>query len=296
MKLVLPPCGIGDAIALTAAIREYHVSFPNEPIEVAPCEYMAVFQGNPHVSPWGGALGKIVYLETERYNDVGNIAVSLGLQMGCHVLDSTPELYQVPKARDVAPDVDFGGDYRVIAVDPHARALSRRWIYERWCELVTSLRAAGFTVIQVGKSVAGHYGELPDSRPLPVDESFVNELTLHETAGVIRACDLFIGVDSGGAHLAAAVGTPQVTIYSRSSWQSRAYWNTTPVYFPAKCPVMCNRECSRPPVPCMEQIHARHVFDAALLALRRFPHAAQKESAVSAARVVCSPDPETCDD
>lgn len=274
MRVILPSCGLGDALALTAAIREFHVSFPDEPIEVAPCEYMAVFQGNPHLSKWGsGSMGRVVFLETERHGDVGNIAVSFGLQMGCHVLDSTPELYGFTAGGD-QPEVGCDRGRGVIAVDPHARALSRRWIYARWCELVESLKTAGFRVIGVGRRVIGHAGEAADPRALPVDFDYTDKLTIHETAGVISAADLFIGVDSGGVHLAAAVGTPQVGIYSRSPWYSRAYWNTTPVYFPSPCPKLCDRECSKPASPCMDNIHARHVFDAALLALRRFRHAA----------------------
>jgi len=43
-------------------------------------------------------------------------------------------------------------------------------------------------------------------------------------AALLQRCDLFIGVDSAGLHIAAAVGTPTVSIYGPSapaSWAPR---------------------------------------------------------------------------
>jgi len=45
---------------------------------------------------------------------------------------------------------------------------------------------------------------------------------LAELAGLLNLSYLHIGVDSAGPHIAAATGTPTVTIYGPSSWQDWA--------------------------------------------------------------------------
>ena len=50
-------------------------------------------------------------------------------------------------------------------------------------------------------------------------KSFVDRLTLRETAEVIAAAGAFVGNDSGLSHIAAAVGTPTVVIFGPTSEQ-----------------------------------------------------------------------------
>lgn len=273
MILALPECGLGDALALTATIRELHLAEPSRAVAVLPSDYDDVWTGNPHFAPADQARrdGVTVALEVEKYGDVGNIAVSFGIQLGVRVTDSTPELYGVEDAKFAAED-----DGPRVALDIHARALSRRWHFERWCEVVATLSRMGIKCYGTGKRVPDHDVRIvTDTRSvhgLAVD--FTDTLSLRKTAGMIRAMDLFIGMDSGGAHLAAACGIPQVVLYSRSPWYSRAYWNTTPVYHQAPpCPVLCNRDCGEAPYisRCLDAVTPRMVVDGVLLALRRFP-------------------------
>lgn len=265
MILSLPPCGLGDALALTAAVREFHKGSA-EQVAVLSNPYADVFQGNPHFAGVESApMCKVVYLDVESHGDIGNIAVSFGIQIGARVIDSTPELWNW-KRRDVRDNV-------TVAIDVGSRAPSRRWSRSSWCGVVERLRESGIDVTRVGRDTCGVDGLHPMPEQ-PIDglvDDCHNVLTIHETASVISSCDLFIGMDSGGAHLAAAAGVPQVVIYSRSPWYSRAYWNTTPVFHPEVCPVMCNRVCSNPMRRCLDQISPEAVVDAALLALERFP-------------------------
>jgi heptosyltransferase-3 len=46
--------------------------------------------------------------------------------------------------------------------------------------------------------------------------------TLAELAGVLSLSSLNVGVDSGATHIAAAVGTPTITIYGPSDWRDWA--------------------------------------------------------------------------
>ena len=275
MRFYIHEGGVGDVIALTATIREYHKARPAEPIYVSTGRrHDDIFYNNPHVTggrPKGGAA---VVLEMEENNDVGNLAVSFGIQAGIIVTDHTPELWLTDEDRVHS----YWGieSRRVIIVDPWARCAARRWTWERWDEVIAELRRK-YLVITCGFRVPDHVSMNVDNRALKGEIDVTNQLTLRQTASLMERADLYIGMDSGGTHLAASVGCPQVTIYSRSNWYSRSYWNTTPVYNPLHpCIAMCNRVCGNPLGFCLDGIHAPQVLDAVELALGRFPRAREK--------------------
>jgi len=273
--------GVGDALALTATIREYHKAFPSEQVTVSTGRrYDDVFRHNPHLSPRPSG-GRVVSLETEEYNDRGNIAVSFGLQAGISVVDSTPEIYLTQEERSNCP-VAFEPRRKVIAVDPWARVQSRRWTWERWDEVVRELRKR-YLVVGIGRRDTDYVTKERDVRPLATEIDFTNRLQLRQTAVLLERVDLFLGMDSGGAHLAAAAGCPSVVIYSRSVWHSRAYWNCTPVWnIKHPCaPEFCNRTCGNPNGYCLDGIYPDRVLESVDLALRRFPRGAKEKAARS---------------
>jgi heptosyltransferase-2/heptosyltransferase-3 len=65
-----------------------------------------------------------------------------------------------------------------------------------------------------------------------VDEASVRiitfELSLPEVAALAARSQLFVGNDSGIAHMAAAVGTPSVVIFGSSNVAHWRPWNTAP--------------------------------------------------------------------
>lgn len=76
----------------------------------------------------------------------------------------------------------------------------------------------------------------------------VGRTTLLEMSELVRLADLFIGPCSGPLHIAAAVGTPVVTLYSSTSPRQWAPKNNTAVIFRQEdcCP------CDRRPYVCTE--------------------------------------------
>jgi len=269
--------GLGDSLALTATVREYHKKFPLEPITVSTGRrYDAVFQGNPHLAarPEGGAA---VVLAMEKFNDRGNIAVSFGLQAGIEVVDHTPEIFLTGREREEAARIPLPEGRPVLALDPWARSTARRWRWERWEEVVNEL-AKKYTVVGIGQRVPDYVLGSRDLRRLPVHLDLTGSLRVRQTAALLERADLFIGMDSGGAHLSAAAGCPSVILYSRSAWHSRAYWNTTPVYSPSLpcAAALCNWKCGNPNGFCLDHVQADRVLETIELALRRFPRADQK--------------------
>jgi len=91
---------------------------------------------------------------------------------------------------------------------------------------------------------------------------FLFELRLIETATLIERAVLFIGNDSGIAHLAAACGTPQIALYGPQDprrfrpWSSRAIVLHKPVpCFPCK-----QKVCVVPHNPCVNLIFVEEVM------------------------------------
>ncbi len=104
------------------------------------------------------------------------------------------------------------------AVNPASRLLAKRWPPERFAMLADRLiDTLGASVILVGSpsdrdavtavfTSSGH--DLVD---------WSSSLTWTELAALLSLADLFVGNDTGAGHLAAAVGTPTVSIFGPTS-------------------------------------------------------------------------------
>ncbi len=102
-----------------------------------------------------------------------------------------------------------------VAVDPGSNAPFKRWPVERFRELIERLLAAGFGVVLVGqpdRATKRVLETLPRSAGGAL-EMFDGCFSLAQTAAILARARLFVGNDSGLAHLAAALGTPTVVIF-----------------------------------------------------------------------------------
>lgn len=89
----------------------------------------------------------------------------------------------------------------------------RTWPLEHWNVLARRLREeAGAEVIQIGADFHMDTGTTSSGRVAGALD-WVGKWKMEETVGVIKACDLLIGIDSGLLHVAGAVGTPSVGIF-----------------------------------------------------------------------------------
>jgi ADP-heptose:LPS heptosyltransferase len=97
----------------------------------------------------------------------------------------------------------------------------REWPQTAWASLVTDLqKKCDVTVIQIGTDHQLAVGKRTVSS-LPGVVSLVNELTLEESCAVIAESHLFVGIDSGLLHVAAALRISCVGIFGPTSPQLR---------------------------------------------------------------------------
>ena len=100
---------------------------------------------------------------------------------------------------------------------------ARRWSAAGFAEVANGLREqCGAEIVLVGQpDDAGHVVEnLLDKQPIDL----VGKTTLPQLADVIDRADLFIGADSGVMHIAAATGTPVLSIFGPSNPDAWKPW------------------------------------------------------------------------
>ncbi|MBE0612748.1 MAG: asparagine synthase (glutamine-hydrolyzing) [Burkholderiales bacterium] len=111
----------------------------------------------------------------------------------------------------------------LIAIAPGAKRSTNHWPSERFAEVGRILADFNSAVVLIA---GGAEAELCTGLASQIGahaHSFAGELSLSESIELLRRCRLLICVDSGVQHLAAAVGTPCISLFS--FWQMRGKWH-----------------------------------------------------------------------
>lgn len=105
----------------------------------------------------------------------------------------------------------------LIGLHPSGGRLIKQWPLARWAEVARRLQEElGATVVVTGSAADRPlFQALAASLPrVPID--LTGRLDLRETLTVLSAFDLFLSPDTGPMHMAAAVGTPSVSVFGPS--------------------------------------------------------------------------------
>ncbi|WP_435016462.1 glycosyltransferase family 9 protein [Tundrisphaera sp. TA3] len=159
----------------------------------------------------------------------------------------------------------FGEAAPMLAVHLGAGAAAKRWPARHWRELIGRFLQDGWRVVMVGgpddvataATVAPHAG-LRD---------WTGRLALAETVALMERADLFIGSDSGPAHLAASTALPSVILFSGTNrprqWRP---WSRRALVLRQKvaCRPCHHKACPLADHPCMSGLAPDRVHRAAL--------------------------------
>ena len=129
-------------------------------------------------------------------------ALEVARAAGFQLSDSRLAIIEPPKTELSHP---------YVVVHPGATAPARTWSPDRWAKAVVALTAAGHRVVVTGgpaeaaltEHVAGACGTDLGGRT-----------SFRELAGVLAGADAVVVGNTGPAHLAAAVGTPVVSLFA----------------------------------------------------------------------------------
>lgn len=239
MRLILHG-SLGDEVAVTGLVRALRRQRPRERLTVD-VRRPELFAGNPHLVGGSEDDGVTVHLPLGG-DGVHHLVDAYGAACGIVVDDTTPELFLTEDEHAWADSLLLPAG--TIAVDIWSGWPSRRWPFVRFMALVDALVLAGHQVVEVGATVPDCAGATR-SGPLPnVSRSFLDRASIRQTAALLTRCALFVGNDSGLAHLAAAVGTPSVVIFGPVKAEQRRYATTVPVLTSTGgCPNGCAEQC-----------------------------------------------------
>jgi len=121
----------------------------------------------------------------------------------------------------VSENITFSNGY--ITINPFSRWAYKEWGMEKWRQIISFI----WQKYKMPVLILGSKEEKLRADELTVADSsamrnFAGKTTLQEMAGVLQKSRLHIGVDSAAPHIAAAVGTPTLTIYGPSDWRDWA--------------------------------------------------------------------------
>ncbi|MGP0069081.1 MAG: glycosyltransferase family 9 protein [Isosphaeraceae bacterium] len=177
----------------------------------------------------------------------------------------------VPAPAQVAEEADwlhadrFAPMPPLLAVHLGAGNAAKRWPARAWKVLVDRFIESGWRVVVVGGS-----DDLPLSSILvPHDRlrDWAGTLSVTETTALLERADLFIGADSGPAHLAASAGTLSVILFSGTN-QHRQWrpWSRHSLTIRHRVPCQpCHQKvCPLAGHPCMSGLDPERVYRGAL--------------------------------
>jgi ADP-heptose:LPS heptosyltransferase len=164
-----------------------------------------------------------------------------------------------------------------VAIGFGAQARKRVWSLESWSEVVNELaRQSKIEVVIICAESESPAGRVLQSR-LIVDSMLLVEKPLLEVAAVLESCDLFLGADSGLAHVAAAVGCSTVIVsphpldgdpdHENSPIRFRPYTDNGVVIQPLTALRPCKSGCQALEAHCILQISAEEVAQAGVSAM-----------------------------
>jgi ADP-heptose:LPS heptosyltransferase len=139
------------------------------------------------------------------------------------------------------------GDRRVVALQPTAGAQLKRWPAAWWARVADALAACGNAVVLAGGPGDAHALDAIAAHMAEPVAAILTGLPLGVSAGVYARCALLVGLDGGGAHLAAAVGTPTVRLYGPADVHVFGPWPREPSQLALTAPLGC--------VPCRALEH-----------------------------------------
>lgn len=162
------------------------------------------------------------------------------------------------------------GEQAVIALHPGSGSAQKNWPAARYAELAALLQCDGARLLVIAgpadaAPLAALRTRLADGQT--AREPLTTEgLTLPQVAGLLARCRGLIGNDSGIAHLAAALGTPTITLFGPTDpliWspQGPAVTILAPAVPCAPCSAEKRRLCAT--LDCLSSISVPQVYTSA---------------------------------
>jgi lipopolysaccharide heptosyltransferase II len=167
-------------------------------------------------------------------------------------------------AARVFSEYEIDEDYPLALIHPAAAFETKQWSVDNFASVVKYLFDKGILSVVVGtKAELPTLMELFDKSPLNI---ILHNKTLPEITAMAAKAKIFVGNDSGIAHIAAAVGTPSVVIFGSSNVAHWRPWTDAPnevVSENLPCAPCAGYSCHEFPEPqCIKRVSVEKVVAA----------------------------------
>ncbi|MFQ5736971.1 MAG: glycosyltransferase family 9 protein, partial [Thermodesulfobacteriota bacterium] len=145
--------------------------------------------------------------------------------IGIATTDSTPRLYlsgrDTTRAGEIISRCTVPSGARMITINPFSRWKYKEWPGRKWGQVIDRLWEGhrAFSLLVGSQEEAAAAAEIARGREGRTC-NLAGTTTLGELAAVIAKSTLHLGVDSAASHIAAAVGTPTVTVHGPTDWRA----------------------------------------------------------------------------
>lgn len=225
-----------------------------------------------HESFWRNRLfTKLHRLDYELPQHVADYYSSLPKAYGLSVHDEMPVIPVTPAMQQRAADIlereKILSELPIIAIQPFSLWRYKEWSVNNYIQLIQRIVSEYHAAIVITGSRdeyerAQHIVNLCKDYGQHVC-NMAGKTSLGELAAVLKSCHLFIGSDSAGMHVAAAVGTPTVIIFgpsSPASWAPKGN-NHVIVQKNIACVPCRQKGCNGTEVSrCIEELDVNEVF------------------------------------
>ncbi|MFA6121224.1 MAG: glycosyltransferase family 9 protein [Sideroxydans sp.] len=168
-------------------------------------------------------------------------------KLGIDTSDSIPKLNIAPEtglaAAALLSTVGIASGGRFISINPFSRWKYKEWSNQKWGEVIDRI----WEVHHIPSVIIGSIEEAADCQSILEGReartfSLAGKTTLAELAAVISMSSLHLGVDSAAPHIAAALGTPTLTIHGPTDWRA---WRIVDALHQVVSPNMSCLPCNR---------------------------------------------------
>jgi ADP-heptose:LPS heptosyltransferase len=218
---------IGDTLGLTPIIEKL-----SEDNNITVCTAVPeLFYNNPHVKNILVIPYPNINISPCRCTEC-NIIQFYGEQLNIELSKETlPKIYLTSDEIKFGKNLlsDFDGSIK-IAISTETYYDSKNLRYGYISPFFKKLKEEGCKLIGIG---------MGEEYQNEFDMSFINKTTLREALSILNSCDLFIGIDNGLFHCAAALNIPQVIFFRNNGSSNNKYINTHYVESKVKCHGRC---------------------------------------------------------
>jgi len=158
----------------------------------------------------------------------------------------------------------------IVGIHPGASCPSKRWLPERFAELADRIiDEFGVKVVVMAGPSDTELGNKVSSLIKRGAINLAGSLSIKELIALLKRCALFISNDSGPVHIAAAVGTPVISIFGRNEkGLSPTRWrplgkDDIVVHKDVGCRVCLAHNC-KIGFKCLKEINTNEIFNAVL--------------------------------